>query len=242
MTESTSSPTAPISAPADPSAILPQLASEARVGITSPHWSFEPYWIGERLLARLADGRVSVTDATGLAVNDFYRDLADVLVTSVDADDVVLDGVWTAQPFLGHGSAAERWAEAIATESGDLPEEAPDPAQLETRRAFVVVDVIELDGQFLGDLPYQERRRLLSGLITEGVRLRVTPSVKMPVGSWFHAWQENGFSRAVAKHANSRYRPGTSSEDWVIVAIHPERAPGVAGLFWKGRRKREITR
>jgi bifunctional non-homologous end joining protein LigD len=234
--------TEPIIAPADPSAILPQLASEARVGVSSPHWSFEPYWIGERLVARLANGRVSVTDARGQAVDDFYRDLSDVLVTSVHADEVVLDGVWTAQPFLGHGSAAERWAEAIATESGELPEDAPDPAQLETRRAFVVVDVIELDGQFLGDLPYQERRRLLSGLVSEGVRLRVTPSVKMPVGSWFHAWQENGFNRAVAKHVNSRYRPGTSSEDWIIVGIQPERAPGVTRLFWKGRRKREITR
>jgi hypothetical protein len=64
----------------------------------------------------------------------------------------------------------------------------------------------------------------------------------MPVGTWFHAWQENGFSRAVAKHANSRYQPGTSTPDWVILAIEPDRAPGVTGLFWKGRKKREITR
>jgi hypothetical protein len=64
----------------------------------------------------------------------------------------------------------------------------------------------------------------------------------MPVGSWFHAWQENGFSRAVVKHANSRYQPGTVSPDWVIVGIEGDRAPGVAGLFWKGRRKREIRR
>jgi len=234
--------TEPISAPVEPAAILPQLASEAKLGINSPHWSFEPYWIGDRLLARLADGRVSVTDSKGHPVDDFYRDLAEVLATSVDADQVVLDGVWTAQPFLGHGSAAERWAESLATESGDPPEEAPDPAELEKRRAFVVVDVVELDGEFLGELPYQERRRLLSGLVSESVQLRVTPSVKIPLGSWFHAWQENGFQRAVAKHANSRYRPGTSSEDWIIVAIEPDRAPGVQGLLWKGRKKREIRR
>ena len=88
-------------------------------------------------------------------MDDFYRDLAEVLATSVDADQAILDGIWTAQPFLGHGSAAERWAEAIATEAGGLPTpEAPDPEELETRRAFVVVDVLELDGQPLGDLPY----------------------------------------------------------------------------------------
>ncbi|MEX0630875.1 MAG: hypothetical protein WEE67_07195 [Chloroflexota bacterium] len=222
--------------------IRPQLATEASVGINSPHWSFEPYWIGERLLARVADGEIRLTDAGGHAVDEFYPDLAEVLRTSVDADQAVLDGIWTAQPFLGRGSAAERWSEALADEAGDLPEDGPDPAELEKRRAFVVVDLIELDGQFLGEHPYQERRRLLSGVVSESVRLRVTPSIKMPLQSWFHAWQENGFSRAVAKHANSRYRPGTSNEDWIIITIDSGRHPGVAGLFWKGRKKREITR
>jgi len=222
--------------------IRPQLATEASVGINSPHWSFEPYWIGERLLAHVSDGEIRLTDAGGHAVDEFYADLAEVLRASVDADQAVLDGIWTAQPFLGRGAAAERWSEALADEAGDLPEDGPDPAELEKRRAFVVVDLIELDGQFLGDYPYQERRRLLSGVVSESVRLRVTPSVKMPLRSWFHAWQENGFSRAVAKHANSRYQPGTSNEDWIIITIDPDRHPGVTGLFWKRRKKREITR
>jgi bifunctional non-homologous end joining protein LigD len=236
MTEST--------APVEPAALLPQFASEQKFTFSSPHWSFEPYWIGDRLLARVDGGRVSLTDAAGHEVDDFYRDLAEVLASSVDAEQVVLDGIWTAQPFLGAGSAAQRWADALAeeAESVDDSPEPPDPADLETRRAFVVVDVLELDGQSLGDLPYAERRRLLTGLVREGVRLRVTPSVRMPVGSWFHAWQENGFSRAVVKHANSRYQPGTTSPDWVIVSIEPDRAPGAGGLFWKGRRKREIRR
>jgi len=222
--------------------IRPQLATEASVGINSPHWSFEPYWIGERLLAHVSNGEIRLTDAGGHAVDEFYADLAEVLRASVDADQAVLDGIWTAQPFLGRGSAAERWSETLADEAGDLPEDGPDPAELEKRRAFVVVDLIELDGQFMGDYPYQERRRLLAGVVSESVRLRVTPSIKMPLRSWFHAWQENGFSRAVAKHANSRYRPGTSNEDWIIITIDPDRHPGVSGLFWKGRKKREITR
>ena len=237
--------TEPTTAPVNPNAILPQFAAEAKVGINSPHWFFEPYWIGDRLMARISGDRVTLTDAQGNAVDDFYRDLTEVLATSVDADQAVLDGIWTAQPFLGHGSAAERWAEAIAEEAGeasDPPEALPAPEELETRRAFVVVDVLELDGQNLGELPFAERRRLLGGLISEGVRLRVTPSVRMPVGSWFHAWRENGFSRAVVKHANSRYQPGTVSPDWIIITIEADRAPGVQGLFWKGRKKREIRR
>ena len=50
--------TEPTTAPVEPAAILPQLAAEAKVGINSPHWSFEPYWIGDRLIARVGEGRV----------------------------------------------------------------------------------------------------------------------------------------------------------------------------------------
>jgi len=81
--------------------IRPQLATEARVGINSPHWSFEPFWIGERLLARLADGQVRLTDAGGQPVDEFYRDLADILRTSVDADQAVLDRTAIPGPWLG---------------------------------------------------------------------------------------------------------------------------------------------
>ena len=231
-----------IDRPLTETAVLPQLPSEAKVGINSPHWSFEPYWAGERVVARLDRGSVRLTDVRGDPVDDFYRELAELLPAAIDADQAVVDGIWTVQPFLGPGSLAERWSEAIADESGELPEEGPDPAELETRRAYVVVDLVELEGEFLGDLPYQERRRLLSGLVSEGVRLRVTPSVKVPLGSWFHAWSENGFTKAVAKHVNSRYEPGTTSEDWIVVGIEPERAPGVSRLFWKDRRKKDITR
>lgn len=221
--------------------LRPQQASTQRVGINSPHWSVEPYWIGERLLARVSGGRAWLTDASGNAVDDFYRDLAALLPDAVDADEAVLDGVWTVQPFLGPGSAAERWADTVADAAPDPEVARPDPADLETRRAFVVVDVVELDGTFLGDVPYQERRRLLTGLVTESDRLRVTPAVRTPLGSWFHAWRENGFDRGVAKHINSRYQPGLTTTDWIVITIEPERAVGVQRLFWKDRKKKDIT-
>ena len=107
--------------PSPDQVILPQRASRQRVSVGSPSWSFEPFWRGHRLMARLADGRVSLTDDSGLPMDAAFPEVADVLLAAVDADEAVLDGVWTVQPFLGRGSAAERWSEAIATEAGDLP-------------------------------------------------------------------------------------------------------------------------
>ena len=62
-------------------------------------------------------------------------------------------------PFIGVGSAAQHLAEAIAEEG--LTDEVPDPIENEPRRAFVAIDLVELDGEPLHDIPFMERRRLL---------------------------------------------------------------------------------
>src|SRR4029079_15680312 len=87
-------------------------------------------------------------------------------------------------------------------------EELPDPISMETRRAFVALDLVELDGESLGDVPNSERSRVLSSVVEENVRVRVSPAVKLPVRPWLHAWRGNGFTHYVAKQLNSRHQTG----------------------------------
>ncbi len=223
----------------DPDAIHPQLATYAAVVITSVDWLFEPYWAGDRLVARLADGRVDLTDEAGEPARPEFAEAAELLAAAIDADAAVIDGVWTAQPFVGDGSSARRLAETLAEEG--LGEEVPDPAELETRRAFVAFDIVELDGKSLTDVPYQERRRLLASVVAENVRVRISPAVKQPLGPWLHAWRGNGFTHYVAKHMNSRYRPGERVDDWLIVSAAAERGPTMVGRMF-GQRPRKLRR
>jgi bifunctional non-homologous end joining protein LigD len=222
---------------ADP--VLPQLATPAEVVITSVEWLFEPYWSGDRLIARLQNGRVTLTDAAGKPASDEVAEAADELLTAIDADAAVIDGIWTAQPFVGDGVGAKQWAETLAEEG--LVEEPPDPISMEKRRAFVAIDLVELDGQPLAEVPYQERRRLLTSVVEENVRVRVSPAVKLPIEHWLHAWRGNGFTHYVAKHMNSRYRPGEQVDDWLIVSAAPERYPSLAGRLM-GQRPRKLRR
>lgn len=219
--------------------VLPQYTTLSDAVITSVEWLFEPAWRGERLLARVHDGRVTLTDRTGDPVGPELAEAEEVIAAAVDADQALLDGVWTSMPFLGEASAARHLADAIAEEG--LADEVPDPIEAETRRAYVAIDLVELDGQSLEEVPYLERRRLLTSVVAEDVRVRVTPAVRNPIGSWLNAWRANGFSHYVAKHVNSRYHPGEVAEDWLEVSTSERRGPSPMGRL-VGARPKKVAR
>ncbi|MBW3613199.1 MAG: hypothetical protein KY392_04985, partial [Chloroflexi bacterium] len=139
--------------------ILPQHPTDDRVEIDSVEWLFAPDWPGRRLIARVVAGDVRLTDATGAPVEDL-PEAARHLGRSVRAASATLDGVWTAR---------------LLAEAGDEGNE---------RNAFVAMDLLELDGEPLLDVPFQERRRLLESVLEEGMHARVSPAVKQPVCGW----------------------------------------------------------
>ncbi len=218
---------------------LPQLTTPSDAVITSVEWLFEPAWRGDRLLARIHDGSVTLTDELGERAGDDFAEAQEVLAAALDADDALIDGVWTSMPFLGEHSAARHLAVAIAEEG--LEGEVPDPIVNESRRAYVAFDLVELDGQVLHDVPYLERRRLLTSVVAEDVRVRVSPAVRNPVAHWLHAWRLNGFSHYVAKHVNSRYHPGEVADDWLEVSTDERRGPSAVGRL-VGARPKKVAR
>ena len=208
--------------------VFPQRVTVANAEVLSVDWLFEPHWPGDRLIARVERGRATLNDELGKPVrSEIETEAAQVLGSAVRADQAVIDGVWTAQPFVGDGSLARNWAETIAQEG--LSKELPDPLEAERRRAFVAIDLLELDGQPLYDVPFPERRRLLESVIDEGVQVRLSPVVKHPLGGWLIGWRTNGFSHYVAKHMNSRYLPGERNDDWLKLSLRADTPRGLVG-------------
>ncbi|MCA1570647.1 MAG: hypothetical protein LC798_10105 [Chloroflexi bacterium] len=215
--------------------LLAQRPVEANAEVLSVEWLFEPLWPGTRVIAHAVDGRVRLTDEIGQPIEetDELRDAPEILAGAILARQAVVDGVWTAQPFVGDGSPARVWAETLAGEG--LANEIPDPLERERRRAFVAVDLVELDGEPLHEVPFQERRRLLESVIDEGVRVRISPAVKQPLAGWMVGWRANGFTHYIAKHMNSRYRPGEITEDWLKLSLRVEAPRGFVGRMLGGR-------
>ncbi|HET6380665.1 MAG TPA: hypothetical protein VFH63_06470 [candidate division Zixibacteria bacterium] len=219
-------------------ALRPQQATPSDAVVLSVEWLFEPAWRGERLLARMRDGRVTLTDEEGHRVGPELSEAAEVLEAALRTEDALVDGIWTAMPFVGAGSAAQHLAEAIEEEG--LTGEVPDPIANEPRRAFVAIDLIELDGQSLHDIPYQERRRLLGAVVEEDVRVRISPAVRVPIHNWLTAWRASGFTHYVAKHMNSRYQLGGTAEDWLLISTAERRGPSPVGRLFGMRPKKVV--
>ena len=201
---------------ATPKPVLPQQATPTEAVITSVQWLFEPCWSGERLMARLEDGRVTLTDAAGEPAGDELSKVADVLRAAIDAGAALIDGIWTAQASALEGVA-------------------PSP---DDRPAFVAIDLVELEGESLAEVPYLERRRLLGSVLAEGPRVRISPAVRQPVAAWLRAWRNEGFGHYVAKHVNSRYHPGEQADDWLLVSFEPEPVLRGGGRLFPRRQKK----
>ena len=180
--------------------LLPQRPTTANAEVLSVEWMFEPLWPGQRLIARKTADDVELTDERGESAAPELREAADLLRGAIRAERAIIDGVWSAQPFI------ERDDESGA-------------------HAFVAVDLLELDGEALHDVPYQERRRLLESVMDERVRVRLGPVVKHPVSGWLPGWRAIGFTHYLAKRVNSRYVPGERSEDWLKLPLRAQ-APG----------------
>jgi ATP-dependent DNA ligase len=215
--------------------VFPQRPTPANAEVLSVEWLFEPLWPGDRVMARVDHGDVTLTDELGAPAGRDLDEAADILATAVLAEEAVVDGVWTAQPFVGDGSLARAWADTLAAEG--LASELPDPLESERRRAFVAVDLVELDGEPLHEIPFQERRRLLESVIDEGVQVRLSPVVKHPLGSWLIGWRTNGFTHYLAKHMNSRYLPGERNDDWLKLSLRADPPHGLMGRI-VGNRER----
>jgi ATP-dependent DNA ligase len=220
--------------------VFPQRPTVANAEVLSVDWLFEPLWPGQRLMARVERRTVVLTDEMGRATDVELDEAAEVIGAAVLADQALVDGVWSAQPFVGDGSLARQWAETLAEQG--IAGEVPDPLASERRRAFVAVDLVELDGEPLHDVPFQERRRLLESVIDEGVQVRLSPVVKHPLGGWLIGWRANGFTHYLAKHMNSRYLPGERNDDWLKLSLRADAPRGMIGrlIGTRGERIRRI--
>ena len=85
----------------------------------------------------------------------------------------------------------------------------------------MAVDLLRIDGQNLLDLPLLERKRLLEGALTVGELVRITPYVRLPLGSIAVTWRALGFHELAYKPANSRYLPTGEPSDWALALNNP---------------------
>ncbi len=228
-------------APVDPSAepapeeIAPMLARAGQLPRDDDGWAFEIKWDGVRAMAHSEPGRFALRSRRGLDITERYPEIRR-LNRALGSRRAVLDGELVAFEASGRPSFARLQQRmnvdspsAIRRLAGEVPV------------AYVVFDLLHLDGHSLMDRPYSERRRALEELALDGDAWR-TPAAQVGDGSRLLAVSaEQGLEGLVAKRLDSRYEPGRRSAHWIKVKNARRQELVIGGwLPGEGRRAERI--
>jgi ATP-dependent DNA ligase len=184
----------------------------------------EPGWDGVRVIARFENGRSRFSDEDGMDCSAQFADVAEALAAAARADDLILDGYLTLQATqitagvplstIEAPTPGQIMASMVVGGRVIRPTVSEHPLDPDRPIAFVAVDLLRIDGSALLGVPLLERKRLLDGALEQSERIRVTPYVREPFGSYLVSWRGLGFQRLFFKAANSRYLPGARNDAW----------------------------
>ncbi|GAB3157499.1 DNA polymerase ligase N-terminal domain-containing protein [Amycolatopsis stemonae] len=174
-------------------------------------WAYEFDWGGDRTMLCVSGGRVTAHDGTGADVFGRWPELHKVGET-LGSTEVLLDG------------------EMVVVRDGR-----PDPAGLEQRLRldgydakrmmrhcpafFFAYDLLHFEGRPTLDLPYVERRDMLTDLGLSGGNWQAPQYFRGNGEAVLAAAREHGFGGVYAKRADSGYRPGKADGDWLRIPV-----------------------
>lgn len=198
---------------------LPDLAPMWPVGADEPFDSaghlFEPIWGGHRALAYVGPasapgrGEVRLLDPTGRDLAPALPELAGLAVR-VAARSAILDG------------------ELVCTDDAGRADDASLRARLSGARgrpvAYLVFDLLDLDGASLLRTPLVRRRAALRRILRPADEVVVVPAIAGEGRALHDAVSAQGIAGVLARQASSPYLPGVRSRLWRSIPAGP--APG----------------
>jgi bifunctional non-homologous end joining protein LigD len=195
-------------------------------------WAYEIKWDGMRLLAHLGgDGDVRLRSANGADATASYPELQ-ALKQAIPGHEALLDGEVVAFDDTGRPSFGRLQQRMHVSSAAEAARRA-----LEVPVAFVVFDLLALDGLDAMGLPYADRRRLLHELLPGEGEGWMVPAYRVGDGeALLAAAAERGLEGVMAKRLDSPYLPGKRSSAWVKVKVRRRQElviggwqPGVGG-------------
>lgn len=208
------------SLPRLPVALRPMLPRAAEAPFDSTDHLFEPSWGGERALAfvepdeEAPPGRgrdVRLLDRRGRDLAPLLPELAS-LADRIAARSAVLDGELVVVDRAGRADRAALRRRLAGTAGPSV--------------AYLVFDLLYLDGRPLLGLPLERRRQALRTVLSPGEVVVAVPAVAGEGVALHAAVTAQGIAAMIARERRSPYLPGIRSRLWRLV---PAARPGDPG-------------
>jgi bifunctional non-homologous end joining protein LigD len=203
-----------------PHHVRPMLATLVDRPFDRPGWIFELKWDGYRAIAEIEKGNVTVYSRNHKSLHDRFPPIIDALHDF--AQTAVLDGEIVALDEQGR-ARFQLLQNYQKTGRGQL--------------AYYVFDLLHLNGRDLRTLPLLRRKELLARVLAGMSTVRISEHVEENGTAFFQAASNHGLEGIMAKRADSVYREGARSLDWLKIKTH-RRQEAVIGGFTEPRRSR----
>lgn len=191
-----------------PELVAPMLASTASAPPRGEGWAYEFKWDGVRAIAYVDGGRVRLMSRNNLDISPRYPELRD-LGLAVGSTRLVLDGEVVAFDEDGRPNFGR-----LQSRMHVLGEAKVRRLIKEVRIAYLIFDVLYIDGKSTMGLPYRERRALLQKLKLKGAHWD-TPEHYVDDGPAIIAASKAQLLEGVmVKKLDSTYTPGKRSDSW----------------------------
>jgi bifunctional non-homologous end joining protein LigD len=188
---------------------------------TAGGWLFEVKWDGYRAIAYVRGGETERLDSRrGNDQVERFPNVAKEVAKAVKTPDCVLDGEVCALDELGRPSFS-----------------AMQQGKPGTPIVYEAFDLLELEGEPLVDLPLSERRRRLEALLDRRNRTVRLSEAFEDGAALYEAAQAQGLEGIVAKRADSPYREGKRTREWLKIKTHGRQEFVIAG-YTKGQGRR----
>ncbi|MBE3046892.1 non-homologous end-joining DNA ligase [Candidatus Bathyarchaeota archaeon] len=196
-----------------PRGIKPMLATLIKEPFDHPDWMFEVKWDGYRAVAEIRDGDVSLYSRNRISLHQKFSPIMDSLrkfrfEAILDGEIVVVDdqGHPDFQMLQGYPKSG----------SGHL--------------LYYVFDLLYFQGHDLTNLPLLRRKELLKEMLPSAPNIKFSDHVWKEGVLFFHVVKEKGLEGIIAKHAQSVYRMGKRSRQWLKVKTHLTQEGVIAGF------------
>ena len=199
----------------------PMLATQAESVPTGADWRYEVKFDGYRALAYVRGAECRLVSRNGNDLTQRFEPVAKAIVSATKSPNAVLDGEVCRIDENGRTSFSE-----LQQGGGAL--------------VYYAFDLLEVDGEPLIGAPLHERKQRLRALL-DGRNRTVSFSEDFDDGdALFRVAQERGLEGVVAKRADSVYRPGKRTRDWLKIKATNSDEFVIVG-YTRGSGRREET-
>jgi bifunctional non-homologous end joining protein LigD len=194
-----------------PDKIEPMLAKTGPLPRDDHRWAYEIKWDGVRAIGYVDGGRLRLASRNGRDITPRYPELRE-LGRVLAGHEAVLDGEVVAFDADGRPSFQRLQGRMHLTSDHVVRRLAQSEPV-----AYVLFDLLWLDGHSLLGLPYSERRERLLELGLSGPTWQTPASNVGDGAAMLEASRARGLEGIIAKRLDSPYTPGRRPGTWVKV-------------------------